>query len=596
MGGVHQQKADARMLLLGEFVRLQAPEVPQGKIAGAIQVRVLAAMAALPQEQGPAKGPAEAGGEQGGGVHGTVLIHRGEVAVFPALHLVAEPHSLQPLVLFLLNGPGHVLPHAGGGHAVAHQVAGGQVLRAAAQKAVQPIHLAGGAGKQHRPGLYSLPDLPEDAVQVALDVLGPPQPPQVLLPEAGDVPQVLVAVHGGAVDHAAPFQHVFRNGGENAAGGGILPDGVVPVPGGKGGRQVGRRAPVLQNGADTGAAPAADAFFHVNLGKIKAGPVPDHGDGVLGTACCAGGASGAAAPLRQLWRGGLPLRLDLRRRIGPVFQGRLQIVQRAFPGGGQGRLGGLPIHGGQQLRRVSLADDPVGQAQAAQNAHRPGPLRGRQLRRRDRGEEGPVELDGEHRAVEGIGDHIIRVPEQVQELRRTGVQDLPGLGVDLLPDAAQLHHRQSRLPAEPVDVGRQRPGTADAVAENIPPGGIVCRMVGHGGPLLRRQQQRGVQHHRHVPSGHVPDDLPALGLPDGDMGKAVQVALQLRPHPLGNHGDAEGGGVGNAALLRKGAEEHRVEPAVRENFRIPDLVAAGEDQVIGQFRGGQLVKAFIAML
>ena len=206
-----------------------------------------------------------------------------------------------------------------------------------------------------------------------------------------------------------------------------------------------------------------------------------------------------------------------------------------------------------------------------------------------------MELDGEHRAVEGVGDYISGVPEQVQELRRTGVQNLPGLGVDLLPDAAQLHHRQARLPAEPVDIGRQRPGAADAVAEDIPAGGIVCRMVGHGGPLLRRQQQRGVQHHRHVPARRVPDDLPALGLPDGDVGKAVQIALQLRPHPLGDHGDAEGGSVGDAALFRKGAEKHRVEPAVRENFRIPDLVAAGEDQVIGQLRGGQLVKAPIAV-
>ena len=32
-----------------------------------------------------------------------------------------------------LQVPGHVLPHAGGGDAVAHQVAGGEVLRPSAQ-------------------------------------------------------------------------------------------------------------------------------------------------------------------------------------------------------------------------------------------------------------------------------------------------------------------------------------------------------------------------------------------------------------------------------------------------------------------------------
>ncbi len=71
-------------------------------------------------------------------------------------------------------------------------------------------------------------------------------------------------------------------------------------------------------------------------------------------------------------------------------------------------------------------------------------------------------------------------------------------------------------------------------------------------------------------------------LPDGEMGKAVQVALQLRLHPLRDSGDAEGGGVGNAALLGKRAEKHRVKAAVRENFRVPDLVAAGENHIVGQ--------------
>ena len=149
---------------------------------------------------------------------------------------------------------------------------------------------------------------------------------------------------------------------------------------------------------------------------------------------------------------------------------------------------------------------------------------------------------------------------------------------------------------EPFQIGRQRAGTADAVAEDVAALGVIGRVIGHGVPLVRRQQQGGVQHHRGVLPGDIPDDGAPLSLPGGEVGKAVQIALQLRLHPLRDNRDAEGGRVGNAALLRKGAEEHRVEPAVRENFRIPDLVAAGEDQVIGQRPLGQLVKAPIAAI
>ena len=60
-------------------------------------------------------------------------------------------------------------------------------------------------------------------------------------------------------------------------------------------------------------------------------------------------------------------------------------------------------------------------------------------------------------------------------------------------------------------------------------------------------------------------------------------------------GDAEGGGVGNLPLGGKGPEEYRVELPVRENLGVPDLVAAGEDHVIGKLRCPQLRQALIVM-
>ena len=99
-----------------------------------------------------------------------------------------------------------------------------------------------------------------------------------------------------------------------------------------------------------------------------------------------------------------------------------------------------------------------------------------------------------------------------------------------LADAAKLHHRQSRLLMEPFQIGYQRTGAADAVAENVAALGIIGRVIGHGGPLVRRQQQGGVQHHRGVLPGDIPDDGAPLSLSCGEVGKAVQIALQLRLH------------------------------------------------------------------
>ena len=153
VGRVHQQEADPELLLLRQLVGPEAPQVPQGEVPRPVHTGVGTAVAAGPQKQRPAEGPAVLRLVEGMGIHGAVVVDGGEVAVFPALHLVAEADGLELPAPLFLNIAGHVLPHAGGGHPVAHQIAGGQVLRAAAQVAIQPVHLAGGAGEEDLPGL-----------------------------------------------------------------------------------------------------------------------------------------------------------------------------------------------------------------------------------------------------------------------------------------------------------------------------------------------------------------------------------------------------------------------------------------------------------
>ena len=110
---------------------------------------------------------------------------------------------------------------------------------------------------------------------------------------------MLMAVHGSAVYHAAALQHIFRNGSERAAGGRVLPDGVIPVPGGEGSGQMSRRAAPLQNRAQPGTASAMDAFFQIHFREIKASFVPDHRNSIMGAACGTGSTAGAAALLCQ---------------------------------------------------------------------------------------------------------------------------------------------------------------------------------------------------------------------------------------------------------------------------------------------------------
>ena len=79
------------------------------------------------------------------------------------------------------------------------------------------------------------------------------------------------------------------------------------------------------------------------------------------------------------------------------------------------------------------------------------------------------------------------------------------------------------------------------------------------------------------------------------MGKAIQIAFQLLLHALGNGRDAEGGGIGDFPQRGKGAEEDGVKAPVGEDDRVPNLVAAADQQIIGQPGLPQLRQALIAV-
>lgn len=405
------------------------------------------------------------------------------------------------------------------------------------------------------------------------------------------MPKVLFPVQGRAEHHAAPLQHIVRQSGKRPAGAGVPPDVRLPIPGGEGGGK-GPGLTLLKHGASSGADAAADALLQVHLGNREALPVPDQGNGVLGTGGGAGGAAGAVGPVRQ--KGAvLPGQGRFRPLVGLVRQGGFQIGHGSRPGGGQPRLRGGPIRAVPQPGGVPLAHHPFRQSQAAQQAERPGALRLLELRRGHGGKEGALEQDGKHRPMEGVGTDVGGALKQAQKLRRARVGNHPGLGVELPPGAAELNHRQFRLLRQAADIGLQGPGPGNAVAEDI----LLFperRVRRQGGPLRRRQQQRGVQNHRRLPAGGLPDDLPAGDLPDGEVGKALQIALQFLLHSLGEAGHAEGGSVGDLPQGGERAEKHRVEAPVRENGGIPDLVAAGDQQVIGQLRPAQLLPALIA--
>ena len=114
--------------------------------------------------------------------------------------------------------------------------------------------------------------------------------------------------------------------------------------------------------------------------------------------------------------------------------------------------------------------------------------------------------------------------------------------------------------------------------------------MGSLSPLLPIQQQRGIQHHRHSLAGDFLHDGLSLPLAGGDVREVLQITPQFLLHLLRHMGDSERGGVGNLSPGREGPEEHRVKVAVREDLGVPDLVAAGENEIIGQFGVLQFLK------
>ena len=78
------------------------------------------------------------------------------------------------------------------------------------------------------------------------------------------------------------------------------------------------------------------------------------------------------------------------------------------------------------------------------------------------------------------------------------------------------------------------------------------------------------------------------------MGEGLQIGPQLLLHAVRDAGDAKGWGIGDLPLVGEGPEEHRVEPAVGEDLRVPNLVTAGEQHIVGQLRLPQLLQALVA--
>ena len=134
--------------------------------------------------------------------------------------------------------------------------------------------------------------------------------PPVLLYGKGSMPlfdeEAAVAVVGHtepvvqrrAEHHAAALQHVLRQSGEHAAGGGRLPRRVIAVPHGEH-RRFRAGLQLLQHRADVGAVAAQHAAV-LHLGVQEPLPVRHHADGPLGTSVAARAAPCAAIPRRQL--------------------------------------------------------------------------------------------------------------------------------------------------------------------------------------------------------------------------------------------------------------------------------------------------------
>ena len=300
LSGIDEQQRYAQALFLrGDGA---AGHVAQRQVTGTVRAGIAAGVAGGPQEHTPRQPASHLRPQQRRVVLPAVFKGHVETARAFTVQLAAEVHGQGLLLLDVRHGTHEFFPHAGAAHAAAGHVTGDEPFRVLAQIAVQAVHLTGRAGKQHLPALIQIqPYLLIALANVALHRLAPPQLGQIVQVFHGDVADPQAAVQCRAEHHAAALQHVFRQGGERAAGGGVTPHGLVAVPDDKRCR-LGARLPLLQHRADMRAVAALDtAIGHLRVQKAL--PVRHHADSALGTAIAARGAAGASLPRGQLRRG-----------------------------------------------------------------------------------------------------------------------------------------------------------------------------------------------------------------------------------------------------------------------------------------------------
>ena len=472
------------------------------------------------------------------------------------------------------------LEHRRRGHAVAHQIAGQQIIVVPAQVVLQAVHLAGQTGKEHRLArLQLLLHLMEGFPKIALDILGAPHGGRLLHGGGAGVAHRHIAVKGGAVHHAPLVQHMAGQQGEHTAGGAAPPHLVVFVPNSVGAVGVGALHRLGQGRAGAFALAAENAVFP-HRGPQEALMVGFHLNGVYRTDGGAGGAAGAVLRLAQIGPGRLLSRAPLLRQGGALHR-RFQIGQGVGPGGLQLLINLVVVHLGVDGGGGVQADDAVGASQPGKQAVDPGegglpPLLGGHG-----GEEILLELEREGRPVEGVGHHRGGVLEQAQKLPGSGVKDQLFGPVDLLAGSRQLDNGPAGPPGQGLGVGGRLPGLGDKVAQDV--GALMPGRRGQLPPVLAIEQQGGVQHHLGLPLRRLTDQHLAPLFPDGEGGEGRQEPFQLRRLVLGQLGHAQTGGVGDAAALpHKVQQEGGVELLVLEDIGIPNLVAARHIYVVGR--------------
>ena len=80
------------------------------------------------------------------------------------------------------------------------------------------------------------------------------------------------------------------------------------------------------------------------------------------------------------------------------------------------------------------------------------------------------------------------------------------------------------------------------------------------------------------------------------MGERGQISAQFGFHAVGQAGQSERGRVGDFPRRGEHTEKYGVKTPVRENQRVPNLVAPGDEQVIGRIRFPQVVETLVTPL